>query len=749
MIYSQGSLFHPNYTDKPKDKAYYIGWGNYIMYRAQTFEITISRQQNWFNNNFLHGDSVNNLQWMFSDDTDFFLNDESGNPRMRTMQTANIIMPIVRMIKNMAISSDYEFELKPMSDMTKRRYDRELARVKAMGIVANNVGGVLGDHIKSNYPIGETDADTEREFKSYYSDDLVNGINCLCRAVADMNQLNGEVKKWLANQLIVFGIGVLYDTVHNGYQSFERIDASRFIWDVSAQQPDLQDGNYMGDYWLDLPSNIYEAYPELTEDQRAQINMASQITNNGTQWYNRAWLGNTTGRVRVMRAYFRDNEWREEGVVMNEYGDELFTRINHPESRFTDEDLIEPKNPVFIKVLEGKKKRKSLKEIIHFVKFVDCTMDVTPTDPDQGNLPIILEYGEMPYSENNPFLFGRTQFPYKCNTFSYFNGYPQGIVGFIVGEQRLYNKVLSVKEQQINQYQPPVTLYDKTVIDAQAGGETKFRINLQNGIPTSVIQRGGLPNQVMRLPGTDLASTMQLDAVNGNINMAAQNSVGANPVMLGSDMNQLVRTNQMQIQQGSLMQEDIFSALSDILRQCYQSIATRGRKIYYDNPASLSYSLGSDLQREIMVSPETLNEQVLIQMKKSLPHGKDVEIANAKADAYLAAGVIDGETFGKVIGRSTIQELYSAVAQYQIRKAITDSQMAQKQDALMQEQMNRQDSIRQEGINMQRESTAGAQATAQEAINAKVFDSTVKSATEMKKAQLNPLNDKKKQLGSV
>lgn len=733
-----GYAFHPDYeAGKPDDK-YYLDWGRYILYRAQVSEINYFRQKSFVNRYFCNGDNNNNFQWIFNDDIDFFLNDESGYPRMRRMLSENIIFPIMRVIKNMAIVNDFEFTLKPMSEYSKRKYERELNRIKGIGDLANLVGGGVKDHIKNNYPIGDNEYETEKAFKSYYSDDFINGTNCLIRAVSEMNDLDGNTKEWLIEQLFVYGLGVVHDSEHNGYQTFEQLDAPRFIWDVSAMRTDLQDGSYMGDYWMENPPNLFAQYPHLNDKQREAINQASKIVTNGRQWYNSAWMGNVTGRVRVMRAYWRDNSYRTEGVIRNEFGEELFTAVDSDTSLYTSEDLIEfseIQTKKFRDVLKGKKSRKVLREVIRFVKFVDTVAD--PESPE-SNLPLILEKGELNNTENNPFAFGRVQFPYKARCFTYLWGVPQGIVDFIIDSQRLVNEILSVREQQINAYQPPVTLYDKRIIDPQSGGEQVFRSNIQNGTPTPVISGilGGVPNAVYSKPGTDLGSLQQLDMVKNSIATSALNTTGANQAMLGSAMNELARTNQMQLQQGNLMQEDIFSALSDILRQCYQSIATRGRKIYYDNPANLSYSLANDGQREILASLDSLGEQVLVKVSKALPHERDVEIANEMATQFLMSGLIDKETYGKVINRSTRQELYAEVSRYVIRKGMAEAEMAnrevQMQEAMMQEELNQ----RNEGVQMQRETTQAAQQTAKYKADSELMGTIVKSASEIKKKEI-------------
>ena len=52
----------------------------------------------------------------------------------------------------------------------------------------------------------------------------------------------------------------------------------------------------------------------------------------------------------------------------------------------------------------------------------------------------------------------------------------------------------------------------------------------------------------------------------------------------GSDV--LVGVIEAQIQRGSLVQEPFYWALTSILRQAYEHMATVGKAIYHDNPPS-------------------------------------------------------------------------------------------------------------------------------------------------------------------
>lgn len=742
-MYSVGSTTRPNRATDKHDEGYDFKWAQYVLYRGNSPEIAYFRMKNTINNFFYHGDSNNKWQWILQDDLDTFLNDESGSPRFRVNWTENIIMPIVRQYIGNAIRTDFNYTVKPMSEAVKLRRDKELSRMKGMTRLANDLGPGLGDTLKQTFAIGNSEAETEQLFNGYYSDDLIRGINDLMKITAERNDLQGELKNWLAEQLAVNGIAVLHDIEHSGYQSFERIDANTFIWDPSARQADLQDGIFMGDYWFDDPVNIFERYPGLSYDERETIENVAKTYNFSSFWYNNAYLGNMTGKVRVIRSYWKDIAEFEYGVIVDEFGNQMFMRVNHEDSPYTDDDLIDYKaieNPVLLKRMNGKKKIKDIREVIRRCLFVDNTYQLGSGKYE--SLPIILESGEMPNPENNVYSHGRVQFPYKCGTFKYYVGIPQSPVDLMIDPQRIVNRVNSVREQQINRMQPPVLMYDKTIIDAQIGEEETLR-RLQNGEPVSVNGRQNLPNNIYQKPGTDLSGMSILNEVSAYTKTSAQSATGVNENMLGTGAMELVRNTQAMINQGSLMQEDFFSTIGNIIKQCYQSMATRGRKIYYDNPTNLSYSISGDDARAILVSPESLNESVMITVSKAKPYMSDVEAANALAFQMLQAGLLDQSTYALIIDRSTTQDVYAAVSKYLYKKAITDEKMAAQQQADIQAQQAREDAIRMEGINMQRETTAQASENSRMATQAKLdtndamrYDTELRSQTELAKAAM-------------
>lgn len=681
----------------------------------------------------MYGDSNNKWQWILQEDLDTFLNDESGNPRFRINWTENIIMPISRMFRGNAIRTAFTNHVMPMSEAVKKRRDSMLTMMQGIGELANDIGGAGGLMLKSQFPVGDTPAETEARFPTWYTDDLVRGVNDIISVVSNMNELDAQTKEFLVDQLFCCGIGVLHDTEQNGYQKFEQIDANLFIWDVSARRQDLQDGDFMGDYWFDSSANIIDQYPDLSKENREQIDTLSRGITDAPMWLNNAYLGNITGRVRVIRAYWRDIDFQEFGIVKDEFGYEIYTRINHPNSLYTDADLIEPTLPQWIKIMKGKKKHKKPKETIHYVKCIDAGANPTA---EMSADPIMLEYGEMTNAEENVFAPGKVLLPYKVATFKYFYGIPQGIVDFLIDSQRIMNRALSVKETLLNQYIPPSFLYEKTMLDPQDGGEEGFLRRLRNGKPNPVHGRNNLPNNFTIQPGTDLRGIQYINATIDSDRAAAQNSVGANQSMLGTGAQELVRNTQAMITQGSVMQEDLFSALELILKQCTQSIATRGRRLYYDNPDTLAYSISSDEVREILVSPESLNEKFFIRIERGESYLSETQKGTALALQFRQVGLLDDATLAKLINRSNEQDVYAAVTKYLSQKALADAQMAEVQQQEVLRQEARQEAQMNQGVEMQRETTAGAQAVQREKIDADVYADTLKAAAEVKKATL-------------
>jgi hypothetical protein len=593
------------------------------------------------------------------------------------------------------------------------------------------------DILQDQFPIGEGPEDAERLFDGYYFDTLTRDVNNLIKVVADRNDLNGKLKKWLTKQLCASGLCVAFNKEHFGHQVFEGLDSRYFFWDISAQKDDLSDSMYMGHKAFLDPTYIYEKYPDLTNIQREEIEKIASYQNNGDQFDNGLWTGDQTGRVSTYYAFWRDIEEHEYGVVSDEMENELFVRINYEGGKYEDKDLIVATDEKYKKILgqgsgknkKNKKKRKFNADVVRYCVFVyDISSSAFGEDDDMA--PIVLESGIMPYQETTSLDPSSAKFPYSVQTFEYWNGMVVSPLDSMIDPQRMINRFWSAQEHQVNRAVPPVTLIDRGIIDEEEG-EEGLRRNIRNGDPVLVNGKFGLNNAVANIPGTRLDGFEYLSAAIGQVKSAALAITGVNEQMLGTGSLELVRNNQAMINRGTLIQEDFYFSLADCMKQMYQSIANRGRKIYADSPHTLINAVGDEGAERISFTADDLLADFRISLQRSEPEKELINQGNVVAMQLLQMGMLDENTLSKVLNLCTPAEVYSAARRYLKMK----QEIARQQEEAMAAQGQAMEAQAQEqqitNQMLQLEQMERADANMAENRDAKLLETMMKSEAQM------------------
>jgi hypothetical protein len=672
MEYSTTSIRPNRITgiDGKKNEEYDLAWANYIVSRIFDWRLTFFRTKTDTNWMFLLSNYQMKWQWMLDEDIDTFLNDESGQPNGRVRWQDNIMAPVLRQYVGNAIRTSFEYRAEPLSESIQQKRDEEMSKMMVISQIAQEMGGLFKDILQDQFPIGEGPEDAERLFDGYYFDTLTRDVNNLIKVVADRNDINGKLKKWLTKQLCASGLCVAFNKEHFGHQVFDGLDSRYFFWDISAQKDDLSDSMYMGHKAFLDPTYIYEKYPELTVLQREEIEKIASYQNNGDQFDNGLWTGDQTGRVSTYYAFWRDIEEHEYGVVSDEMGNELFVRINYEGGKYEDKDLIVATDEKYQKILSqgsgknrrNKKKRKFNADVIRYCVFVyDISSSAFGEDNDMA--PIVLESGIMPYQETTSLDPSSAKFPYSVQTFEYWNGMVVSPLDSMIDPQRMINRFWSAQEHQINRAVPPVTLIDSGIIDEEEG-EEGLRRNIRNGDPVLVNGKFGLNNAIANIPGTRLDGFEYLSAAIGQVKSAALAITGVNEQMLGTGSLELVRNNQAMINRGTLIQEDFYFSLADCMKQMYQSIANRGRKIYADSPHTLINAVGDEGAERISFTADDLLADFRISLQRSEPEKELINQGNVVAMQLLQMGMLDENTISKLLNLCTPAEVYSASRRY-------------------------------------------------------------------------------------
>ena len=656
--------------DGKKNEEYDLAWANYIISRVFDWRLDFFRVKTDTNWMFLLANYQMKWQWMLDEDIDTFLNDESGQPNGRIRWQDNIMAPVLRQYVGNAIRTSFEYRAEPLSESVQQKRDQEMTKMMVISQIAQEMGGIFKDMLQDQFPIGEGPEDAERLFDGYYFDSLTRDVNNLIKVVADRNDVNGKLKKWMTKQLCASGMCVVFNKEHFGHQVFEGLDSRYFFWDISAQRDDLSDSMYMGHKAYLDPTYIYEKYPDLTIEECETIEKIANYQNNGDQFDNGIWNGDKTGRVTTYYAFWRDIEEHEYGVVADEMGNELFVRINFEGGKYTDKDLIEATDEKYKKILSqgtgkrrgNKKKRKFNADVIRYCVFV---YDVSggPIGDAEDMSPIVLESGIMPYQETTSLDPSSARFPYAVQTFEYWNGLVVSPLDSMIDPQRMINRYWSAQEHQINRATPPITLIDRGVIDEEEG-EEGLRRNIRNGDPVLVNGKFSLNNAVANLPGSSLSGFQYLSAAIGQVKTAALAITGVNEQMLGTGSLELVRNNQAMINRGTLIQEDFYFSLADCIKQIYQSIANRGRKIYADSPHTLINAVGDEGAERVSFTSEDLLADFRISLQRSEPEKELLIQGNALAIQLLQMGMLDENTISKILNLATPAEVYSAARRY-------------------------------------------------------------------------------------
>jgi hypothetical protein len=160
------------------------------------------------------------------------------------------------------------------------------------------------------------------------------------------------------------------------------------------------------------------------------------------------------------------------------------------------------------------------------------------------------------------------------------------------------------------------------------------------------------------------------------VQQSIQDVTGVNEAMTGtqggSDM--LVGVVEAQIQRGSLVQEPFYWALTSILRQAYEHMATVGKSIYHDNPRKLAMMVGDEGLSRITITEDHLLQDYRIFIKRSETPEQGLNAANQLLFTLLQAGMIDQITFANLFNRASPDLVAQALRQFHRDKLMAQQQ---------------------------------------------------------------------------
>jgi hypothetical protein len=181
------------------------------------------------------------------------------------------------------------------------------------------------------------------------------------------------------------------------------------------------------------------------------------------------------------------------------------------------------------------------------------------------------------------------------------------------------------------------------------------------------------------------------------VQQSIQDVTGVNEAMTGTQGggDVLVGVIEAQIQRGSLVQEPFYWALSSILKQAFENMATVGKSIYYDNPRRLAMIVGDKGLDTITITEDNLMEDYRVFVERSESKGQALKAADQLLFTLLQAQLIDPPTFANLMGRATPEMVAKALRDYQADKAMAEQKSAQAQNQGMQQAQMQQAQMQQ------------------------------------------------------
>ena len=657
LLLSSGTQ-RPNRLEETKDEIYHAKWARYAAYDANNFlhQQFIARTKR--NKMFYKGD-----QWILEEDLEVFFKDETGHERNRLKIAHNIIRPMVEQYRGNAIRMKINYRAKSISQKAINRRETKLNEMRLYTHVANKIKlpGIAED-MRAKLPIGKNELETQQIFDNLWVDNYAEDINALLEYVSELNKFDDKQVR-VAEELAFSGIAVMQPYEHNGHQYFDLCRSEDYFFDRSCKEYDHSDAEYWGRQHYMNASDIYEDYQNITADERKAIeNYAVTYQKNQTT-EEQMLFG---GKVPVLKVYWRDCAKYEYGYVTDEFGYPYLTKINftyegEEKPRYTDKDLIEVDSERSRRILKGKKKRSLYVDELRYCVFVPQEVVSGVQNETAGD--IILEYGLVPYQETDNLDVSSVKSPFKVYCWGYVDGEILSPIDDAISPQRFLNRLLSVAENQINNSRGSGTVYDKSIIDP-ATGEAEMIKNMNQSKPIGVNARGrGIQNVIGSYDASVNKGTMVMFDIMNLIKGQLKDVTGLNEAIQGESMgsDQLVGVTQLMIQRGSLMQEPFYNAITQVFHQCFQSIATVGKRIYADNERELAIAVGDEGARVLKISQDMKMEDFRVFIKRENSEEMLVQAGNSMALTLLQLGFLDKAAYANLYNRSTPDQVARAL----------------------------------------------------------------------------------------
>lgn len=627
----------------------------------------------------------NNNQWIIQEDNDTFLLDETNDTRNRVKFTVNIIEPLVKFLVGNTIRTDFSYTAVNLSPKAWARREEKLRSAKHITQIGQQFPK-FQPALEKEFNIGKNQEETVDKFNRYYTDEYRDSINCLIDNVSEQENFE-ELKNKIGLSFAVDGIGIVKDYFRNGRHKFKRIFLKDYVWDMSAVEPDHSDAAWQGDRSNMLRTDMLEQFDNMDADCREMLKAPVDI---GADYFQQSDLAGDFMRFTpfgdkhpVFDFCWRDYEECYYGCVLDEFGYEIYTKIDG--EVYTEDDLIEPTIPFHIKIMKGKLIQKRYPEVGKYV-IVTPRYEVgnKSSNPEKKSSVCILEYGDVPYTESTVNRNG-SHSPYNIYCLNYYEGIVNSPLDSLISPQRFINRLVSMGESASNNWRPSGTIIDEDAISGSKDELIDLQANVNKGKLIKV-RANGMLNNVVGTYGSNNGDVTNVMINTANaLNQMVSSGKGINESMTGTVGGYRVSSSAVMsnIQQGSLMQEDFFFAISQVFYRIYNKIATRGKLCYIENETELTKITGDGYAKILTLSKDLETEDVRIYIKRAVSKEQQIKTADELLFTLRQAQLIDDETFASLFHVSDVEQVTKGMFEFQNK--LSEAKMKAQQEAEQQQ----------------------------------------------------------------
>lgn len=652
----------PNRLTEEKDEDYhlrYARWAlaNYNVYYYQDFVARYMTNIAFYKGN----------QWIFNEDLEAFLMDESGEPRNRIKWVQNIIKPFVEYYRGAVTRMDLNSEVISVSRESKNRRDRALDKMMFWSQMAQMMMDTQNPQaaqmIQQRFGVKMSEAETEQRFNNLYIDEYAKTMNGLLKYISGVrNDVHGLRKK-LGEDIALSGLGILKEFDFAGEQIWTRTSPERFIFDNTCEDDTLADSEYMGEFRMASATDLYEMYPNLDKSEKELIETSMTIGSLGLGLHNlMSFYLNYAEKVPVYELYWRDVATNKYGAFLDEFGYPVLEEVSekNPLNELIPVDmLVEMADDYdWIRMILNKGDKKITKNVaiieteqVRFCNFI-------PQEYSNAGHDICLDYGVRKYSQKNRIGYRKPDFPYKCATYSYILGEIMSPVDALISPQRFVNRVLSAAESHINNSRGSGTVIDLDSVDDQ-GGEEEVQRNMNVSKPVYVRAQRQVNNVIGSYDATIKQGTLSLFDIANRMKQVANDIFGGGQQVIGEGgaYRATGSVAQMNLNQGIIMQEPYFNAMEKIYMQSYNSMLDRGKRIYLANKRELAFAVGDDGVNILQLSDDYLLEDFMCKIIRNADFYSERDAADQLLMVFLQSGLIDQKTFAAAYHNSTVSDV--------------------------------------------------------------------------------------------